>query len=185
MRYTDIIYIGNFGGIKMANEYIELDRVFMNHVAYCGDRYQDKDSFLNEEIKNNFQKVLDKVKPKKQFIRCSEEDYIKYKLDFNRDISNTLDYEKCYTVLLDHVKDKTTDEKVSFLLPYVPYLREILQRGSAVLDNEDAYERHLKNETIAFLLFYRYERNISILDDLRMEQTRDSVDEYNVFLAKK
>ena len=72
-----------------------------------------------------------------------------------------------------------------FLLPYVPYLREILQRGSAVLDNEDAYERHLKNETIAFLLFYRYERNISILDDLRMEQTRDSVDEYNVFLAKK
>lgn len=77
------------------------------------------------------------------------------------------------------------DEKVSFLLPYVPYLREILQRGSAVLDNEDAYERYLKNETIAFLLVYRYERNISILDELRMEQTRDSVDEYNVFLAKK
>ncbi len=70
-------------------------------------------------------------------------------------------------------------------MPYVPYLREILQRGSAVLDNEDAYERYLKNETIAFLLVYRYERNISILDDLRMEQTRDSVDEYNVFLAKK
>ena len=70
-------------------------------------------------------------------------------------------------------------------MPYVPYLREILQRGSAVLDNEDAYERYLKNETIAFLLVYRYERNISILDDLRMEQTRDSVDEYNVFWAKK
>ena len=70
------------------------------------------------------------------------------------------------------------------MLPYVPYLREILQRGSAVLDSEDAYERYLKNETIAFLLFYRYERNISIFDDLRMEQTRDSVDEYNVFWQK-
>ena len=169
----------------MANEYIELDRAFMNHVGCCGDMYQERDSFLNEEIKNNFQKVLDKVKPVKFFRPCSDEEVKKYDLDMHRDICNALDYEKCYRVLLDQVKQKSTEEKIDFLLPYVPYLRGILQADSAVLDNEDVFETYRKNGTVAFLLVYRYEHNISILSDLRMEFSGEAVDDYNVLLSKK
>ncbi|WP_405349270.1 hypothetical protein, partial [Ruminobacter amylophilus] len=78
----------------MTGEYIELDRAFMNHIACCGDIYQERDSFLNEEIINNFQKVLDKVKPVKIFRPCSDEEVKKYDLDMHRDICNALDYEK-------------------------------------------------------------------------------------------
>ncbi|MBQ4489364.1 MAG: hypothetical protein II944_08755, partial [Ruminobacter sp.] len=68
--------------------------------------------FFNEEIKNNFQKVLDKVKPVKIFRPCSDEEVKKYDLDMHRDICNALDYEKCYRVLLDQVKQKSTEEKI-------------------------------------------------------------------------
>ncbi len=38
-------------------KYMEIDEIFMNHVASCGDPYQEKGSYLNDEIKNNFQKL--------------------------------------------------------------------------------------------------------------------------------
>ena len=100
-------------------------------------------------------------------------------LSFNKDIDNTLNYEDCYTKLLDKVKDKSIEEKIYFLAPYIPYLLAILNDFSAV---EDAYaydDRFRNNETIAFIIVYRYEHNISVLDDLRLEKSGEDACRYH------
>ncbi|WP_406041822.1 hypothetical protein [Succinimonas sp.] len=164
-------------------QYIKLDRIFMNHVGMCNDAYQERDSFLNNEIKTNFQKVLDIVKPIKNYRPCTDKQRIMYKLDSNKDVCNTLDYEKCYTTLLDQVKTSSTDDKISFLLPYIPYLRGMLN-NSAVDDNL-VFRKLRRNQTIAYLLVYRYEHKISILDDLHLELTQFKIDTYNDILTKE
>lgn len=164
-------------------QYIKLDRTFMNHVAMCDDAYQDRDSFLNNEIQTNFQKVLDIVKPVKDYRPCAVKDKIMYKLDSNKDVYNALDYEKCYTTLLDQVKTSSTDDKVSFLLPYIPYLRGMLN-DSAVDDNL-VFRKFRRNQTIAYLLVYRYEHKISVLDDLHLELTQFKIDTYNDNLTRE
>ena len=71
------------------------------------------------------------------------------------------------------------EEKVLFLAPYVPYLLAILNDFSAV---EDAYaydDRFRNNETIAFIVVYRYEHNISVLDDLRLEKSGEDAGKYH------
>lgn len=165
-------------------EYIELDRYFMNHVICCFDQYQKKDVYYIESLKDEFQKVIDIVKPVKTERACTDEEMERYDLSYHKDISNALDYEKCYTILLDQVKDKTTDEKVDFLYPFVPYLRGILNISTAVDDNNEMY-RFCSNQTIAYLMVYRYERKISILDDLHLSISMDDVVRYNSALCKK
>jgi hypothetical protein len=165
-------------------EYIELDRYFMNHVICCFDQYQKKDVYYIESLKDEFQKVIDIVKPVKTERACTDEEMERYDLSYHKDISNALDYEKCYTILLDQVKDKTTDEKVDFLYPFVPYLRGILNISTAVDDNNEMY-RFCSNQTIAYLMVYRYERKISILDDLHLNISMDDVVRYNSALCKK
>ena len=165
-------------------EYIELDRYFMNHVICCTDQYQEKDIDYIESLKNEFQKVLDVVKPIKTERSCTDEEMERYDLSYHKDISNALDYEKCYTILLDQVKDKTTDEKVDFLYPFMPYLRGILNISTAVDDNNEMY-RFCSNKTVAYLLVYRYEHKISILDDLHLELSNSDVVTYNSALCKK
>ena len=165
-------------------EYIELDRYFMNHVICCFDQYQKKDVDYIESLKDEFQKVIDIVKPVKTERACTDEEKKRYKLDYHKDLCNALDYEKCYTVLLDQVKDKTTDEKVDFLYPFVPYLRGILNISTAVDDNNEMY-RFCSNQTIAYLMVYRYEHKISILEDLHFELSVKDVDIYDSALSKK
>ena len=165
-------------------EYIKLDRYFMNHVICCFDQYQDKDIDYIESLKDEFQKVLDVVKPIKTERSCTDEEMERYDLSYHKDISNALDYEKCYTILLDQVKDKTTDEKVDFLYPFMPYLRGILNISTAVDDNNEMY-RFCSNKTVAYLLVYRYEHKISILDDLHLELSNSDVVTYNSALCKK
>ena len=165
-------------------EYIELDRYFMNHVICCFDQYQDKDIDYIESLKDEFQKVLDVVKPIKTERSCTDEEMERYDLSYHKDISNALDYEKCYTILLDQVKDKTTDEKVDFLYPFMPYLRGILNISTAVDDNNEMY-RFCSNKTVAYLLVYRYEHKISILEDLHLELSNSDVVTYNSALCKK
>ncbi|MBQ3775153.1 MAG: hypothetical protein II847_03370 [Ruminobacter sp.] len=165
-------------------EYIELDRYFMNHVICCFDQYQKKDVDYIEGLKDEFQKVIDIVKPVKTERACTDEEKKRYKLDYHKDLCNALDYEKCYTVLLDQVKDKTTDEKVDFLYPFVPYLRGILNISTAVDDNNEMY-RFCSNQTIAYLMVYRYEHKISILEDLHFELSVKDVDIYDSALSKK
>lgn len=165
-------------------EYIELDRYFMNHVICCFDQYQKKDVDYIESLKDEFQKVIDIVKPVKTERACTDEEKERYALSYHKDICNALEYEKCYTVLLDQVKDKTTDEKVDFLYPFVPYLRGILNISTAVDDNNEMY-RFCSNQTIAYLMVYRYEHKISILEDLHFELSVKDVDIYDSALSKK
>ena len=165
-------------------EYIELDRYFMNHVICCFDQYQKKDVDYIESLKDEFQKVLDIVKPVKTIRSCTDAEIERYKLSYDKDIENAIEYEKCYTVLLERVKDRTTEEKVDFLYPFIPYLRGILNNFSAVDDNKEMY-RFCSNQTIAFLLVYRYEHKISILDDLHLELSNSDVVTYNSALCQK
>lgn len=165
-------------------EYIKLDRYFMNHVICCTDQYQDKDIDYIESLKDEFQKVIDIVKPVKTERACTDDEKKRYKLDYHKDLCNALDYEKCYTVLLDQVKDKTTDEKVDFLYPFVPYLIGLLNIPTAVDDKKES-DRFCSNQTIAYLLVYRYERKISILDDLHLDLSFDDVVRYNSALCEK
>ena len=178
--------MNNYGDKTMVKEleYIELDRYFMNHVICCFDQYQKKDVDYIESLKDEFQKVIDIVKPVKTERACTDEEKKRYKLDYHKDLCNALDYEKCYTVLLDQVKDKTTDEKVDFLYPFVPYLRGILNISTAVDDNNEMY-RFCSNQTIAYLMVYRYEHKISILEDLHFELSVKDVDIYDSALSKK
>lgn len=90
----------------------------------------------------------------------------------------------CYTVLLDQVKEKTYDEKIAFLAPYIPYLLAVLNNFSAVEDIA-AYNRFNDDETIAFLLAYRYEHNISIMDDLRMDVSEERVCSFHSKVCKR
>ena len=178
--------MNNYGDKTMVKEleYIKLDRYFMNHVICCFDQYQDKDIDYIESLKDEFQKVLDVVKPIKTERSCTDEEMERYDLSYHKDISNALDYEKCYTILLDQVKDKTTDEKVDFLYPFMPYLRGILNISTAVDDNNEMY-RFCSNKTVAYLLVYRYEHKISILNDLHLELSNSDVVTYNSALCQK
>ena len=123
----------------------------MNHVICCTDKYQDKDIDYIESLKDEFQKVLDIVKPIKTERSCTDEEMERYKLSYDKDIENALDYEKCYTVLLEKVKDRTTEEKVDFLYPFIPYLIGILNTSTAVDDKKES-DRFCSNQTIAYLL---------------------------------
>ena len=172
-----------------SSDCIEMDDSFMFNVNMRRDRcLLDENSFrypFDEKIHNSFQKVLDLVKPLNEIRLCSDEDCEKYQFSYNKDIENTLDYQKCYTILLDQTRGKTTEEKVLFLAPYVPYLLAILNDFSAVEDAELYESRFRKDETIAFILVFRYEHNISILNDLRLEQSIDEVCKYHVKVVER
>ena len=172
-----------------SSDCIEMDDSFMLNVNMRRDRcLLNKKMFrfpFDEKIHNSFQKILDLVKPLNEIRLCSDEDCEKYQFSYNKDIENSLDYEKCYTILLDQARGKITEEKVLFLAPYVPYLLAILNDFSAVEDAEVYESRFRKDETIAFILVFRYEHNISILNDLRLEQSIDEVCKYHVKVVER
>ena len=172
-----------------SSDCIEMDDSFMLNVNMRRDRcLLNKKMFrfpFDEKIHNSFQKILDLVKPLNEIRLCSDEDCEKYQFSYNKDIENSLDYEKCYTILLDQARGKITEEKVLFLAPYVPYLLAILNDFSAVEDAELYERRFRKDETIAFILVFRYEHNISILNDLRLEQSIDEVCKYHVKVVER
>ena len=91
---------------------------------------------------------------------------------------NALEYEAAYTKLLDQVKDKSHDEKVAFLLPHIDELRKMVHELSATDDMRNfmlcCYDKE-GDEVLANLLAYRYENNISILDDCEHEITGDYI----------
>ena len=172
-----------------SSDCIEMDDSFMLNVNMRRDRcLLNKKMFrfpFDENIHNNFQNVLDLVKPLNEIRLCSDEDCEKYQFSYNKDIENTLDYEKCYTILLEQARGKITEEKVLFLAPYVPYLLAMLNDFSAVEDAEVYESRFHKDETIAFIQVFRYEHNISILNDLRLEQSIDEVCKYHVKVVER
>jgi len=86
---------------------------------------------------------------------------------------NALEYEKAYIALIEQVKDKPRDEKVSFLMSHMDELRGMVTLFSYTRDDS----RIDDDELLANLMIYRYEHKISILDDHDLELTRDYISE--------
>ena len=84
---------------------------------------------------------------------------------------NALEYEKAYIALIEQVKDKTHDEKVSFLMSHMDELRGIVTLLSYTRDDS----RIDDDELLANVMIYRYENKISILDDHDLELTKDYI----------
>lgn len=86
---------------------------------------------------------------------------------------NALEYEKAYIALIKQVKDKTHDEKVSFLMSHMDELRGMVTLFSYTRDDS----RIDDDELLANLMLYRYENKISIIDDHDWELTKDYISE--------
>ena len=86
---------------------------------------------------------------------------------------NALEYEKAYIALIEQVKDKTHDEKVTFLMSHMDELREMVDLFSYTDDDSEIRD----DELLANLMIYRYEQKISILDDHDLELTKDYISE--------
>ena len=89
------------------------------------------------------------------------------------DRANALDYEKAYIALIEQVKDKTHDEKVTFLMSHMDELREMVDLFSYTDDDIEIKD----DELLANLMLYRYENKISIIDDHDLELTKDYISE--------
>lgn len=79
-----------------------------------------------------------------------------------------LEYERLYTQALTKVKDKSSFDKVRFLLKETP--EGIADSFQLFNVNFNTY---LDDELLACVLVYRYEHNISILDDMDYEISLD------------
>ena len=89
------------------------------------------------------------------------------------DRANALDYEKAYIALIEQVKDKTHDEKVTFLMSHMDELRGMVELFSYTDDDIEIKD----DELLANLMLYRYENKISIIDDHDLELTKDYISE--------
>ena len=89
------------------------------------------------------------------------------------DRANALEYEKAYIALIEQVKDKTHDEKVTFLMSHMDELRGMVELFSYTDDDIEIDD----DELLANVMIYRYEHNISILDDHDLELTEDYISE--------
>ena len=78
---------------------------------------------------------------------------------------NALEYEKAYIALIEQVKDKPREEQVKFLLEHIDELRRMIDLFSFCRDQEIFPEGETYDEVLANVMLYRYEHNISILDD--------------------
>lgn len=78
---------------------------------------------------------------------------------------NALEYEKAYIALIEQVKDKPREEQVKFLLEHIDELRRMIDLFSFCRDQEMFPEGETYDEVLANVMLYRYEHNISILDD--------------------
>lgn len=110
----------------------------------------------------------------------SADELIEYS-ESGEDKKNALEYEKAYVALIEQVKDKSHEEQVKFLMSHMDELRGMLDLFSFCRDDELFPESLLKedpnanDEILANLMIYRYENNISILDDQYCEQSEDYV----------
>ena len=89
------------------------------------------------------------------------------------DRANALDYERAYIALIEQVKDKTHDEKVTFLMSHMDELRGMVELFSYTDDDIEIKD----DELLANLMLYRYENKISIIDDHDLELTKDYISE--------
>ena len=121
-----------------------------------------------------------KIKEGKPLGFPSADELIEYS-ESGEDKKNALEYEKAYIALIEQVKGKSHGEQVKFLISHMDELRGMLDLFSYCRDEELFPESILKeepnanDEILANLMIYRYENNISILDDHYCEQTKEYV----------
>lgn len=118
-----------------------------------------------------------KIKEGKPLGFPSADELIEYS-ESGEDKKNALEYEKAYIALIEQVKDKSHEEQVKFLMSHMDELRGMLDLFSFCRDDELFPESLLKedpnanDEILANLMIYRYENDISILDDQYCEQSK-------------
>lgn len=118
-----------------------------------------------------------KIKEGKPLGFPSFDELIEYS-ESGEDKKNALEYEKAYIALIEQVKDKSHEEQVKFLMSHMDELRGMLDLFSFCRDDELFPESLLKedpnanDEILANLMIYRYENDISILDDQYCEQSK-------------
>lgn len=118
-----------------------------------------------------------KIKEAKPLGFPSFDELIEYS-ESGEDKKNALEYEKAYIALIEQVKDKSHEEQVKFLMSHMDELRGMLDLFSFCRDDELFPESLLKedpnanDEILANLMIYRYENDISILDDQYCEQSK-------------
>ena len=89
--------------------------------------------------------------------------------------AETLEYERKYRALIDRVRDLSTDAKIAFVKARVPQIRNMVSFTSLT---HEMYYTCVSDDALAFILVYRYEHNISIMDDLELEITRKPAEDY-------
>ena len=109
-------------------------------------------------------------------------------LENNIGIPEALAYEKEYKTLLEQVKGKSTSEKIDFLIPYIEEIRDGMDSliacddydATAITGLIPAGEENilLSYRMHAFIIVYRYEHQISILDDLHLERSGEFLNKY-------
>lgn len=92
--------------------------------------------------------------------------------DSGKDDKNALEYEKAYHSLIEQVKDKSHEEQVAYLKAHMGELRDIVTLFSSARDMYIYDEDDFGDEVLANLI-YRYENNISILDDEYCKLTKE------------
>ena len=131
-----------------------------------------------------------KIKEGKPLGFPSADELIEYS-ESGEDKKNALEYEKAYVALIEQVKDKSHEEQVKFLVSHMNELRGMIDLFSFCRDEELFPESLLKeepnanDEILANLMIYRYENNISILDDEYCTQTEDYVREIRSGIYKR
>ena len=109
-------------------------------------------------------------------------------LENNIGIPEALAYEKEYKTLLEQVKGKSTSEKIDFLIPYIEEIRDGMDSLIACDDYDATAISGLTpltegNKLIsytmhAFIIVYRCEHDISILNDLHLEITGEPLRDF-------
>ena len=109
-------------------------------------------------------------------------------LENNIGIPEALAYEKEYKTLLEQVKGKSTSEKIDFLIPYIEEIRDRMDSLIAC-DDYDATaitglipltegNKLISYTMHAFIIVYRCEHDISILNDLHLEITGEPLRDF-------
>ena len=110
-------------------------------------------------------------------------------LDLKAEVNEILLYEYRYKVLIERVDDYHYNHRMVFLAAWYQELIGSIRTHSLAHDREffEALELDAlyKKYLYAQLLLYRYDQNISIMDDLNFEKTHDYMEDCKKNLKKK
>lgn len=100
-------------------------------------------------------------------------------LGLKNDVSETLIYEYCYKSLIERVELYNQEDRISFVMGWYHELIASIRDCSLTQDRKffESLDPAYKKSLYAKVLLYRYDHQISIMDDLSFEQTSDYIKE--------